>query len=917
MADIFRTVEVIFSAVDQTGNTIKSIGDNADGFTASISKLTAPLADFGDLALKAEAAIAGIGVAFAAVSIGNFAEFETSLLGLKRQLDDTSPSLDELGNVAIEMSNRFGVSSSSVVDGINEFKKASFSIEESIQLQNNALELMVAGDIEAAQATDILVKAIKGFGIEVEQVPRFSEALNNVADRFAVSVEQLAEGTADLSPIARAMGFSFEETMGILTPVIEIFGSGSEAADAFKTGLNRLKDDAKPVQDALRAIGVSQFDANGHLRSGRDIFFDVAAALKNVDANQRDFLVSQLVGIDQSARMGAAFSNINVVMEATNVAMQKTGSVQRELNTQMQSLEFRAAQTSQQWENLSIVIGQRLSGGSKDATASLGSLAQALSTAVNAGSFDAIFNEITALNTGFADFVEKVARNLPDALRNVDFSELVQSVENIGFSLGDIFEGMDLTTTEGLTRAIQFVVDSFTSLNNVVAGIIDAWDPFINAFFKGIDIFNQSGSSVQQYVGLALGLSQVFENMRGLVEAVGAGFSKLGGIFSGISNTGIAATIGGIVAALAAPEILAAGAAFTGIGAGIAGLLGYFDDYSTAQNQVVEASTKLTGSQEQILASLSEISQRTGVSVKSLYDLRHEVDAGNLVFDEASGKYVKAGQDIRNFDTEVKAAAGSQFDFADTVKAVSTAFNLNSEAAKETTQSFLTHEEAMKALMAANSTLVSQSITYENGLYILHQTQKDVAESAGDVAKAHQEVAVKTDELSERQKIAIENTHELEMTLLELASNERIKAMEFTAQIKVADIEAQAEQVVAAFESIGTAIEATQKAQAEIFDSLVEGLASDSIRGLDKQFLQEFAKRQQEQAQQALDNQTMLVEAQTANLNARTEALRNGTALIQINADNLAPELQQVLRSLLEYIQIEANSEGLELLLPG
>lgn len=46
--------------------------------------------------------------------------------------------------------------------------------------------------------------------------------------------------------------------------MIESFGSGAEAAEAFKTGVLKLIDDSVPVKiNALRSIGVAQTDLNG------------------------------------------------------------------------------------------------------------------------------------------------------------------------------------------------------------------------------------------------------------------------------------------------------------------------------------------------------------------------------------------------------------------------------------------------------------------------------------------------------------------------------------------------------------------------------------------------------------------------------------------------------------------------------
>ena len=65
--------------------------------------------------------------------------------------------------------------------------------------------------------------------------------------------------------------------------------------------------------------------------------------------------------------------------------------------------------------------------------------------------------------------------------------------------------------------------------------------------------------------------------------------------------------------------------------------------------------------------------------------------------------------------------------------------------------------------------------------------------------------------------------------------------------------------------------------------------------------------------------QKELNQAQIEYLNARTKRLEGGEgeveSLISITADGLEPELEMIMYSIIEKIQIRANEEGLEFLL--
>lgn len=915
MADLSKTVEIIFGAVDNTGPGLAKLNSSINSFAGNASKLTGPLADLAKGAELTGAALGALGVALVAHSTSAFQDFQSSVIGLQKVLGDTDPPIQKFRDTARDLALQYGITSNVVLDGIANFKQAGFTAAEAAKLQENALQLMIVGDVDAARASDILVRSIKGFGFEVSQTPRFIEALNNVSNDYATDVNQLADGMSRIAPIAKIMGFSFEESAGLLTPIIEIFGSGSEAADGLKTGLLKLIDNSKATTDALASIGVAQTDTNGKLRSGKDIFYDVAKAFQTMDDNQKLFLTQQLVGIEQSPRMVKVFDNLAKVQEVTAAAMENTGSVVKELHIRLESLKVLAGQNASQWNELSLTLGEKLATGTIASTKGMISLGNALENAVKSGGFDPILNQIIAMNTGFGQFLEQVAKNLPAALAQVDFSGLVKAFKDLGLEFGGIFDGLDLSTPQGLAKAIQLVVDSVASLVNMSQGIVAAWSPVVRGFLTGVDAFNNLDDSTKKYIGTALGLSQVFETLKGAVTSGAGALGVIGAALTKISESNAEVALVKMVGSLSSPTITAAAAAFAAIAFAVKSNASAYDDLKARQETVATSTEHLAESQGKIKARLDEISQRTGVTVGSMAELNKAVDNNLLVFNNISGAYEKAGAGVRDYDAEVAAAAKSGFDFQKAANSVAGALGLVGKAAGETTREFKTHDEAMSALLATDSKLVDQYITEEKGLYTLHQSQKAVVQSSKELAVSADQLAEQTGKLTERQKLAIEQTGKLELQLNELASNERIKHMEFSASIKIADIQAQAQQVVAAFNEIGVAIQATQQAQAAIFGSLTGALGDRGIKWIDKDFLKDLAKEQQQQAQQALDDQSRLIDAQVNQLNARTNALVNGQALINVNADNLAPELQTVLRSLLEHIQIEANAEGLEILL--
>ncbi len=291
---------------------------------------------------------------------GEAIKFESALLDLQKVMSDTEGEASQFTEVSEELAKKFGVSSAEVLQGAANFKQAGFNLQEAFQLQEQALKLVIAGDIEAAQASELLVSTLKGFKAPASEAARLTDVLNEISNKYATNLEQLAIGMAEVSPIAKIMGFTFEETAGLLTPIIEVFRSGSESAQGFRTGLLKLLDDAVPVTNALHDLGVDQKELNGSMRSGKAIVGDVAQAFRGLDENQKLVFATQIVGIRQAAKMVQVFDGLALTTQITTDAMKAQGSINREVNIRLASTAVKGKKAAQSFSIMAKNLGNIL-----------------------------------------------------------------------------------------------------------------------------------------------------------------------------------------------------------------------------------------------------------------------------------------------------------------------------------------------------------------------------------------------------------------------------------------------------------------------------------------------------------------------------------------------------------------------------
>ena len=185
------------------------------------------------------------------------------------------------------------------------------------------------------------------------------------------------------------------------------------------------------------------------------------------------------------------------------------------------------------------------------------------------------------------------------------------------------------------------------------------------------------------------------------------------------------------------------------------------------------------------------------------------------------------------------------------------------------------------------------------------------AEQSGDKAKEGADKTKKS--IEEATKEAIE----LKVALLDLEgikvqaqAEVNVAQIEQAGEALVAQIEQQTEVSVANIESIGQSIESTGDLLGDLFDAFNQAEST-----WDQSFIEGQIRAENRRRDDLLELQRDQAEAVIRNLDARTQALKRGDALIKIEAQNLIEPLEVIWLEIMRQIQIRASSEGAEYLL--
>jgi len=893
MANLQRIIEIVFQGVDNVGGSVVTVSKGLDEVADKAKDVTQPLADVTSAILRTEAALAVAGVAFLGFAYNESVQFESALLDLKKVLNESEGDVQSYIPRIEELSNTYGSAAVNVIDAAANFRQAGFDIESALTLTDTALKAVKISELDVDAASSLLIATLNGFGVEATEAARVLDVLNQLSNEYAASVGDLGVGLADLSPIAKTAGLTIEQTAGLLIPVIKVFGDGSQAANALKTALLRLTSDTGGVVKALDALGVAQTNANGELRTGGKILEDVAKVWPTLTAAQQGYYAAELAGINQAAKFQAALSNYKVVLEATDKALSAAGSATSEWEIRAEAAKEQIDRFKVSVENLLRTVGDQFR---KELTNTVGAttdLSNAFRTLVTSGALDPLFNQLRPLFDGLTKDIKAIAAEIPNAFAALDLGPVIAGFDAVGVAVSNLFGGVNLTTADGLRNVLQDLVNIGGGFLQVTAGIVGGLTPLIQGIGELGQNFGKLNPETQQSAGNLLGIGTAANTLLGFVGPLTNGISALGLGLQAVAGASVVKTLTELGTAAAGASASVSGLAAT---VGKAGLVGAVGVAAYELGRWIDLNDKLVPGVDTLGTKIYEW-------LNPQEDINSAVKETTKALDGMIQAEERAAAATTDTADAIQQSADANADRADnigiTADELDAAIALDEEFAAAIAQEADNIAKADAALTDKSKTTRGYRtiIDEATGAVIgFEQVGANLATTANDGAKALE--------------LETEKATEFALELEKIASNQRIKNIEAIVSLNTAQIEADADVAVAAFESVGKTVEAVSSTVGD----LVKGFSTANSIG-QRFFFQNLIEEQMELQKEALEQQGVLVDAQADYWAARAKSLQAGGALVTINADGLEPELEAFMWRIIERVQIEANAEGAEFLI--
>lgn len=968
MADLQKTIEIVFGAVDDVSGLVDSINKKISDMSGAIGSATDPLATVHDGVMKLEAALAVLAAGGAAYSILKFAEFEDVMLKVKGILQASESEYEALTRVTRDLGSTTRYTATEAAQGLEFLALAGFTATESMEAIPEVLNLAQAAAIDLGSAADIVTNIMAGYGVEVEGLAQANDVLTATFTNSNTNLEQLGAAFKFVGPVAKSLGLDLEETASILG----ILGNAGYQAEMGGTALRNillalvapagnmgklmkelgvntsdLGVDLSDSKNALKSLGVEVKDSEGNLKPFVEIMDQMKAGLDKIpESADRTAILIEIFGKRGGPQMAALLEQGSGSVAALEAKIRSLGGVTQKIAEEMESGmggALRAMKSA--FDEIAISIGDKMADALEESIDGVIAIERVMGDIIKSDTFDPVFKAIKEFADELGKDLKKIAENLPEAMADVDFGPFVESLKSIQSEFGSLFDAffgdVDLTTPEGLESAIQKIVNAATSLNNVVAGVIDGWERWAEWLGELVDKFGDMDESTAKTIGQSLQLGKELNVVSGVV-------GSLSGALNGLSNllnvlavkhlVGMVTSFGSVTAATA--KWGTAVNALAGTAAGAAGLvgisytiglligkianhnqmvrdaaqavIGWADEllnFSGTQNKATDSAegfdkliAALIGSTEKYKYDLTDLRKELAGMGKDVENLPDETifklaaEADILSVDDAhkliQGRidldppYVSVSADVGEADQKIKAFWE---DFLDLPNKKDVDINVNADTTElEETQNYI-------KWLDENGT--------EHVVYIDADTKQ-----VDDAGK-------KIDDLPSEKMLEIQLQGDIETKIASIAAQAETAqaAFQYKAEVDIAEAQANADILVSAYEAAGTSVEALAGATSDMFGSLADAM---STLDLSDQFaLESILDRQMEQEAKMVESQIALNDAQVAYMEARTEALARGDSLIQIDSTGLEPALEMIMWQIIEKVQVRANESSADFLL--
>lgn len=291
---------------------------------------------------------------------------DTQLVDVRKVTDASAAELEVFKQRAYEVGKAYGIVASDYLSAVAAMSRAGYR-EQAGDLAELSSKLQLVGNVSEEVANQLLISVDKAYDLQgsYEKLSVVIDQLNEVDNKFATSIEKVAEGMGIIAPVASQAHMSIEElvaAVGTITATTQ--RSGSEAARALRSlvlniigdtkteiedGVTWTVDEINDLHDVLKKYSpeaVRAAQATGEVIDPMEAIGGLAQSMKDGLLTEQELfaMVSKLGGKLRSSQLMALIQNWDMYNDMLDKTANALGSADKEVENALDSWQVKLNQ---------------------------------------------------------------------------------------------------------------------------------------------------------------------------------------------------------------------------------------------------------------------------------------------------------------------------------------------------------------------------------------------------------------------------------------------------------------------------------------------------------------------------------------------------------------------------------------------
>jgi TP901 family phage tail tape measure protein len=257
MANVSKTVEIIFGGKDELSKVVDSISHKFGGLSDLASNVTEPLAKTALSVEKIDAALLALAIGGMAYAIKESSEFNKSFALISTAVTATGGDLDKFRTDILEYATGSVKSLEDINAALYTAAQAGIGYTDSLEFLAASEQLAVANNANLNTTVDLLTATMNAYGFTIKDVSRLNDVYFQSTLIGKQTIDELGTSMGQVVGIAANSGVSFEE-LGAAIATLTAKGMTTEnAITALKGVITTIISPSGEAANAAKALGLN------------------------------------------------------------------------------------------------------------------------------------------------------------------------------------------------------------------------------------------------------------------------------------------------------------------------------------------------------------------------------------------------------------------------------------------------------------------------------------------------------------------------------------------------------------------------------------------------------------------------------------------------------------------------------------